>query len=186
MYTILFIYILPLVALLKTMNLLRVSNESLRAKYHFDELHSRLLFLAIADKAYRTDEHFLFLDTALQRASVSLKKLNLWVILYMILKDWKEDKYILFPFETNFDHDENLSVIYNDYTETTMYFFQSKSKYSLLLFGLLLRMGSSVKSSFRRTRDSSFITMLNRKIQYILISDGAFPIPSSQHAGFKN
>jgi hypothetical protein len=171
MYTILFYYILPLIVLLKIINYLRVSNESLRVKYHFEELHSRLLSLAIANKAYATDQRFLFLDKSLRSAPLSLRRLNLWVILYRLLKDRKKNRYSLSQIEKNIIHDQNLRAIYREYTITSVNFFQSKSRYSLYLFTLLLKIYGII--SLSRTGGKRIFSILNLKLKYVLVSDGA-------------
>lgn len=174
MFTLFFYYLLPLLVVSRLLNYLRISNHALKVKYQIADLKCRLNALAVYDVRYKDDPRYQFLQYNLSKAPAVIDQLNFWVILYIGFKDRKRNKYALFDFEKNIAHDPDLRSIHNDYTRISVNFFKSKSKFSLIFFGTVLRICQAVAYVFNADNGKNFLLNFKRKLKYLLIWDGGY------------
>jgi len=165
-------YIIPVLATMRIINYLRVSNKALETEYHFKQLHFKLIQLAIDNKNYIDDSRFQFLDFTLSNSKIALKRLNFWVILYRSIVSRKQSDKSFFDFEKGMAHDTKLREIYNDFTRTSILFFLSKSKFSVSIFTTFLKVIKFCVKTVEGTKVSKSV-VYKRKMKYFIIDNQA-------------
>lgn len=170
MYIVLY-YVLPLLILLRVLNYFRIRNLTLRTEYKLQALKNDLRFMAIEEKVHPSDPMFKYLDTVLGHASIYIKEVNFWVLLYLIRKH-KTDNAIQIAeiTEKSFNNTTELKKIYDNYGSTLLRYFVEKSKWSLKIYKAVVKMIFFIKKLLKKPPKNNFFNDMIRQFRYLLMN----------------